>query len=72
MNCRDGQKQLTGCLVLLVDDHKDFLEAIRLFLSFSGADVSAATAGQKGLDLVVKDQPEIIISDLTMTKDERV
>jgi hypothetical protein len=36
MNCRDGQKQLTGCLVLLVDDHKDFLEAIRLFLSFGG------------------------------------
>ena len=34
--------------------------------------VSAATAGQKGLDLVVKDQPEIIISDLTMTTDERV
>jgi two-component system, OmpR family, response regulator len=25
MKCRDAQKQLTGCLILPVDDHKDFL-----------------------------------------------
>jgi CheY-like chemotaxis protein len=68
MNCRDAQKQLTGCLILLVDDHKDFLEAIRLFLELRRANVLAATAGQDGLDLVVRHQPEIIISDLTMPR----
>ena len=68
MNCRDAQKQLTGCLILLVDDHKDFLEAIRLFLELRRANVLATTAGQDGLDLVVRHQPEIIISDLTMPR----
>ena len=66
MNCQDGQKQLTGCLILLVDDHKDFLDAIRLFLELRRANVLAATAGQDGLDLVVRHHPEIIISDLAM------
>jgi CheY-like chemotaxis protein len=66
MNCQDGQKQLTGCLILLVDDHKDFLDAIRLFLQLRRANVLAATAGQDGLDLVVKYHPKIIISDLAM------
>jgi CheY-like chemotaxis protein len=68
MNCRDDQKQLTGCLILLVDDHKDFLEAIRLFLELRRANVLAVTAGQDGLDLVVRHHPEIIISDLTMPR----
>ena len=66
MNCQDGQKQLTGCLILLVDDHKDFLNAIRLFLELRRANVLAATAGQDGLDLVVRHHPEIIVSDLAM------
>ncbi|HSZ79488.1 MAG TPA: response regulator [Chthoniobacterales bacterium] len=68
MNCRDAQKQLTGYLILLVDDHKDFLEAIRLFLELRRASVLAATGGRDGLDLVVRHQPEIIISDLTMPR----
>jgi CheY-like chemotaxis protein len=68
MNCQDRQKQLSGCLILLVDDHKDFLEAIRLFLQLRRADVLAVTAGQDGLDLVVRHHPKIIISDLSMPR----
>jgi CheY-like chemotaxis protein len=66
MNCQDGQKQLAGCLILLVDDPKDFLNAIRLFLELRRANVLAATAGQDGLDLVRRHHPKIIISDLSM------
>ncbi len=66
MNCRDGQKELGGCLILLVDDHKDFLNATRLFLELRRANVLAATAGEDGLDLVVRHHPAIIISDLAM------
>jgi CheY-like chemotaxis protein len=66
MNRQDGQKQLSGCRILLVDDHKDFLDAIRLFLELRRANVVAATAGQDGLDLAVRHHPEIIISDLAM------
>jgi CheY-like chemotaxis protein len=66
MNCQDGQKQLAGCLILLVDDHKDFLDAIRLFLELRRANVLSATAGKDGLDLVVRHHPKVIISDLAM------
>jgi CheY-like chemotaxis protein len=52
MDCRDAQKQLKGCLILLVDDHKDFLEAIRLFLELRRANVLVATGGRDGLELV--------------------
>jgi CheY-like chemotaxis protein len=66
MNCLDSQKELAGCLILLVDDHKDFLNATRLFLELRRANVLAATAGEDGLDLVVRHHPAIIISDLAM------
>jgi CheY-like chemotaxis protein len=66
MNCQDSQKELTGCRILLVDDHKDFLDAIRLFLQLRRANVLAATDGEDGLDLVVRHHPEIIISHLAM------
>ena len=66
MNCLDSQKELGGCLILLVDDHKDFLNATRLFLELRRANVLAATAGEDGLDLVVRHHPAIIISDLAM------
>jgi CheY-like chemotaxis protein len=66
MNRQVDQEQLTGCLILLVDDHKDFLDAIRFFLELRQANVLAATAGQAGLDLVIRHHPRIIISDLAM------
>jgi CheY-like chemotaxis protein len=66
MNGDKEKNQLTGCLILLVEDHKDTLDAIRLFLEYRRAKVLAATAGRDGLDLVVRHQPEVIISDLSM------
>ena len=38
MNIEHGQKELKGCVILLVDDHKDTLDAIRLFLEFRRAE----------------------------------
>jgi CheY-like chemotaxis protein len=66
MDIEPSQKELKGCLILLVEDHKDTLDAIRLFLEFRRARVLAATAGQDGLDLVLRHQPKVIISDLSM------
>lgn len=68
MNRNHSQSQLVGCLVLLVDDHKDTLDAIRLFLEFRRARVLAVTAGQDGLDLIVRHHPKVIVSDLAMPK----
>jgi CheY-like chemotaxis protein len=66
MSRDDEENQLAGCLILLVDDHKDTLDAIRLFLEYRRARVLAATAGRDGLDLVARHHPEVIISDLSM------
>jgi len=66
MDIEPSPKELKGCVILLVDDHKDTLDAIRLFLEFRRARVLAATAGQDGLDLVLRHQPKVIISDLAM------
>ena len=66
MNCVNGQNRLRGCLILLVDDNKDTLEAIRLFLEFRRAKVLAAADGQHGLELLTLHHPKIIISDLSM------
>ncbi|MBV9297955.1 MAG: hypothetical protein JO066_03190 [Verrucomicrobia bacterium] len=48
MNRDNEENQLTGCLILLVDDHKDTLDAIRLLLEYRRARVLAATAGRDG------------------------
>jgi CheY-like chemotaxis protein len=66
MKCDHGQNQIKGCLILLVDDNKDTLDAIRLFLEFRMAKVLSAADGQRGLDLVARHHPKVIISDLSM------
>lgn len=66
MNHDREQNQLRGCVILLVDDHRDTLEAIRLYLEFRRAKVFSATAGKQGLDLVAQHHPRVIISDLSM------
>jgi CheY-like chemotaxis protein len=66
MNFDHSENQLQGCVILLVDDHKDTLEAMRLYLEFRRARVLAATAVQDGLDLVSLHHPKVIVSDLSM------
>ena len=66
MNFEYSEDQLQGCVILLVDDHKDTLDAMRLYLEFRQARVLAATAVQDGLDLVSLHHPKVIISDLSM------
>ena len=66
MKCDHGQNQIKGCLILLVDDNKDTLDAIRLFLEFRMAKVLSAADGQRGLYLVARHHPKVIISDLSM------
>jgi CheY-like chemotaxis protein len=66
INYDHGQNQLQGLLILLVDDNRDTLEAIRLFLQFCRARVLAAADGRDGLDLVARHHPRIIVSDLSM------
>ena len=52
--------------VLVVDDDEVIRDLIISFLSFSGYEVSGAKNGKEGLDMVVEQPPDLIISDIHM------
>jgi CheY-like chemotaxis protein len=55
--------------ILLVDDDVDFVESNRDLLEASGYEVLAAHDGQAGLDLAVKEKPDLMILDVMMAHD---
>ena len=57
---------LRGEHVLLVDDDHDTVETFRLLLEMEGAAVTVATSGEDALDLLHKQRPSLILSDLGM------
>ena len=52
--------------VLVVDDEKDIIELVSYNLENEGFKVISATAGEKALELVSSEKPEIIILDLML------
>ncbi len=52
--------------VLVVDDDQVIRDLIISFLSFSGYEVSGAENGKEGLDMVMEQPPDLIISDIHM------
>jgi len=57
--------------VLIIDDDIDLVEAMRITLEGAGFAVIDAQDGQKGLDKVKKERPDLVILDVMMgTQDE--
>jgi DNA-binding response OmpR family regulator len=52
--------------ILVVDDDPDFVEATRLVLERSGYYVISAADGDKGLDKVRQERPDLVILDVIM------
>jgi DNA-binding NtrC family response regulator len=52
--------------ILVVDDDQVIRDLIISFLSFSGYEAQGAQNGQEGLDLVLKNQPDLVITDIHM------
>ncbi len=52
--------------VLIVEDETPLRNAVSDILSFEGFDVFQAKNGQEGLDLALKEHPDIILLDLMM------
>ena len=52
--------------VVMVDDNTDYLFTMQTFLQRNGFDVHTAEDGQKGLDLIRKEIPDIILLDVMM------
>ncbi|MBI8999956.1 response regulator transcription factor [Corynebacterium sp. CCM 9185] len=54
--------------ILVVDDEQAVRESLRRSLSFNGYDVVLAEDGEAALDLIAKEQPDLVILDVMMPK----
>jgi DNA-binding response OmpR family regulator len=52
--------------VLIVDDSPTILSVVTYFLELEGFDVIAAEDGERGLEMAVREQPDLIVSDVAM------
>lgn len=50
--------------VLVIEDHPDARESLRLLLSLHGCDVRVAADGPEGLRVALEWRPEVVISDI--------
>lgn len=57
---------LQGWEVVVIDDEPDSLEVASRILRFYGANVYTASNGQEGLELIRRQRPKFVISDLSM------
>ena len=52
--------------ILLIDDDQGILEVINKILKEEGFDVISALDGKKGLDMVLSNDPDLILLDIRM------
>jgi CheY-like chemotaxis protein len=52
--------------IIMVDDNTDFLFTMETFLQRNGFEVHTAEDGQKGIDLIKKERPDLILLDIMM------
>ena len=57
---------LAGVSVLLVDDDASTLEMLTTALETTGAQVISAQSAREALDRLIKDRPDVIVSDIAM------
>lgn len=55
--------------ILVIDDEKDIVEFLTQLLEDNGYEVAAAYDGVQGLEMVVKDRPDLILLDLQMPEE---
>lgn len=57
---------LSGLLILVVDDHDDARQVLKLILEQSGATVVEANSARRAMSLLIQNLPEVIVSDVGM------
>ncbi|NOZ74779.1 MAG: response regulator [FCB group bacterium] len=55
-----------GKKIMIIDDDIDLVEAMRITLESAGFDVIDAQEGQKGLERLLKERPDLLILDVMM------
>jgi PAS domain S-box-containing protein len=63
-------ERLDGLKVLVVDDEADTRELLKVGISQCGAEVTTAASAREALEVIVKDRPEILISDIGMPDED--
>lgn len=54
--------------IAIVDDEEDILEVLKITFEFKGHEVMTAPNGVKGLALIKKEEPDLVILDVMMPK----
>jgi CheY-like chemotaxis protein len=62
----EEQAMAQGARVLVVDDDRDFLAAVRVLLESEGHSVIEANSGMQALEKLAGEKPDIIIVDIVM------
>jgi type IV pilus assembly protein PilB len=62
----DAATHTTKRRVLVVEDSPTIMSVIKYFLELEGFEVLAAGDGQVGLDLALRERPDVIVSDVQM------
>jgi len=55
--------------ILIVDDDKYFVQSVHALLNSEGYEVLEAYNGKEGLDIAIKERPDLMILDVMMTHD---
>lgn len=61
-----GDDSLAGLRILLVDDMEDMLQVFKTLLETTGATVFDATSALQGLDVLGREEVDLLISDISM------
>lgn len=56
----------TSLKIAIVDDNTDYLFTMKTFLSRNGYEVVTAPDGEKGMDLIREEKPDLIMLDVMM------
>ena len=66
---KGGYKKMAKKKILVIDDERDIVEFLTQLLEDNGYEVAAAYDGVQGLEMVVKDRPDLILLDLQMPEE---
>ena len=58
--------EATPFKIIIVDDNTDYLFTMKTFLTRNGYDVATAPDGKRGMDLISKEKPDLIMLDVMM------
>src|SRR5262249_18211 len=61
-----AEAQLSGRRILIIEDEEGIIQLVRLYLEEAGAEVFAASDGVSGLELHVRERPDLIILDVML------